>query len=149
MTAIGWTLIGSAIADTESANARIAEIHASDLRMMSIPCRFERSSAFVSQVAPKICGDDARLGNWPGRSFVTKAALGGRAIQRAATRVKSEQVSHGEMRVEGFRVTMADRQYTSLQWRRQDWAIAGYFRPYGPSAKAFSSSSPAAASLAR
>ena len=28
------------------------------------------------------------LGNWPGRSLVTKVALGGRAIKRAATRVK-------------------------------------------------------------
>jgi hypothetical protein len=37
---------------------------------------------------------------------------------------------------------------TSLQWRRQDRAIAGYFRPHGPSAKAFSSSCPAAASAA-
>ena len=36
---------------------------------------------------------------------------------------------------------------TSLQWRRQDWAIAGYFRPHGPSAKVFSSSCPAAAIL--
>ena len=33
------------------------------------------------------------MGNWPGRSLVTKAALGGRAILRAVTRVKPEQAS--------------------------------------------------------
>jgi hypothetical protein len=37
------------------------------------------------------------VGNWPGRSLVTKAALGGRAIQRAVTRVKFEQASKESM----------------------------------------------------
>lgn len=38
-----------------------------------------------------------RLGNWPDRSLVTKAALGGRAIQLAVTRVKFEQASKESM----------------------------------------------------
>src|SRR5215469_6631107 len=33
------------------------------------------------------------MGNYPSRSLVTKAALGGRAIRRAVTRVKPEQAS--------------------------------------------------------
>jgi len=38
-----------------------------------------------------------RLGNWSRRSLVTKATLGGRAIQRAVTRVKFEQASKESM----------------------------------------------------
>jgi hypothetical protein len=39
------------------------------------------------------------MGNHLGRSLVTKAAMGGRAIQRAVTRVKSEQAPKVLMRM--------------------------------------------------